>query len=105
MRRNVAGLVILILAAVSSGGLAADDCPPPLSPPVLAPPVRDAASELPAIVESTPAAKPSPAVPADRGAILVVPGLTTPRSGARVRKPNAGDATALAPVPAEVLPP
>lgn len=80
MRRIVAALVLVGMSA-SSEASEPSEGPPPLTAPELAGPVAESTSELPPAIETAPS--PSP------GQVLVVPGITTPRSGDRSirRKP------------------
>src|SRR4051794_40151229 len=89
-----------IVAALALSGLAvsatAGDAPPPSTPPALTGPVSEPRAELPRGIE----AAPMPA--ADR--VLVVPGVTTPRPGARPRKPVSAAAPTVTGLP-DNLPP
>lgn len=80
MRRFALGLTwgVLAVCSIPVSALAGDG-PPPLTPPVLTPPVVEPKppAELPPPTE----AKPIP----DNRPILVIPGVTTPRSGTRSR--------------------
>src|SRR5262245_7088878 len=97
MRRMAAGLVFLGLGAGLWEARATED-PPPLAPPVVTPPLREAPSDLPPVIEARPSQ--------DRGAVLVVPGITTPRPGATNRRPVApGRANTPAGVSSDGLPP
>jgi hypothetical protein len=95
MRRNVAALVLMGLSASVGAAVAGDD-PPPLTPPTVSGPVAEPPAELPRALEATP-------IPADRGQVLVVPGVTTPRPGSRARRPGASATSA--PRPLSTLPP
>ena len=98
MRRNVAALVLMGLSA-SVGVAVAGDEPPPLTPPTVSGPVAEPPAELPRALEATP-------IPADRGQVLVVPGVTTPRPGSRARRPGTSVAPSTpAPRPLSTLPP
>src|SRR4051794_26814711 len=89
-----------IVAALALSGLAvsatAGDAPPPSAPPALTGPVSEPPAELPRGIE----AAPMPA--ADR--VLVVPGVTTPRPGARPRKPGSAAAPTVTGL-SDTLPP
>lgn len=89
MRRIAAGLVLGLLAASGASGAPADD-PPPLAPPVGAPAIEPPA-EMPPPKEAKPIDENRP--------MLVIPGVTTPRPGARPRTPGAPASPARTAVP------
>jgi hypothetical protein len=80
MRRVVTGLSWGLLAAWPWAAIAAGDGPPPVSPPEVSPPALEPPAELPKVLESSP-------IP-DNRPVLVIPGLTTPRSGRRSAAPS-----------------
>lgn len=85
MRRLLSGLAKGVLA-LSAGSAFGGDGPPPLSPPVLGPPVSvdEPPGELPLPVEATPLPGPS-SRPIENRPMLVIPGVNTPRPGTRYR--------------------
>jgi len=85
MRRILAAVVGLVASAGVTA--AAHDDGPELTPPAVAGPVAETPGNLPKVVESVPASA-SPATPAPvpgNGAVLVVPGVNTPRARGRVQ--------------------
>ncbi len=107
MRRIVAALVPVAVALTVSAVVvapASGDDGPPLTPPAVTDPIPVAIpiprveppGELPKVFESTPMPRP--------GAVLVVPGITTPRGGIRSR-PGISSSVAVTPRVDEGLPP